>query len=323
MNCRRGAPALLACVTLALSAVQAQQPARASKPPIQRDTAAKPDVTEADSSKDDADEPERSITTGISAGGLNYAGGRSERATSAIIRWRVLPWLSVGATPTVARTSVPNVVAQRPAVTRNGLTDLPIEIGADHSFDFPGSPGVSLGMGVTLPVGDTASGFGSGSVGTSISLGGSLAFSDNVGVHASVGRSLSDFSVQSTFTGTSTEFGDFGVSLHALDHLSLSAGIDGDIGASDPNYGRAASVSGGVSVAIPYLNSVSLNGSRGISGATPTWSFVIGVGTDFASLGSVNVASAASRLRRGFGGGTHGLAAKGAKTVPSGRRKQP
>ena len=76
-----------------------------------------------------------------------------------------------------------------------------------------------------------------------------------------------------------------------------------------------------MSVGLPLLNSLSLNASRGISGATPTWSFAIGVGTDFASIGSVSMRGAASRMRRAFGGGTHGLAAKGSSKVVPGRRK--
>ena len=98
-------------------------------------------------------------------------------------------------------------------------------------------------------------------------------------------------------------------------------GIDGDIGAIDPTYGRAVSLSGGVSVGLPLLKSLSLNASRGISGATPTWSVAIGVGTDFASIGSVSVGGVAGRLRRAFGGGTHGLARKGSSRIATARRR--
>ena len=301
----------LASLPCALAVTAAQQPVRTPKPVVQRDTTAKPDSVEADSTSDDEDVPPHAITTGLSFGGLNYDGGRSERATSAVLRWRALPWLSIGATPTFARSLEPNVIATRADVSKSGLTDLPIEISADHSFDAALSPSLNIGLGITLPVGDTASGFGTGSVGSSISIGGGLSLTDRLGVHVGVGRSLTDFSVQSTFNGTSSEFGDAGVSLQASDQFSLSAGIDGDIGQVDPAYGRAASLSGGVTMALPIVNSVSLNASRGISGATPTWSFAIGVGTDFASIGSVNLGGAATRLRRAFGGGRHGLVASG------------
>jgi hypothetical protein len=312
--------AFVAVASLALSAASAQNPVH-PKVGAQRDTTAAVDSTAADSTDDEADEPRHAVTTGLSYGGVNYEGGRSERATSASLRWRALPWLSIGMNPTFARSSEPNAVITRPATTRSGVTDIPMEINADRTFDVPLSPSVSLGMSVTLPVGDTASGFGSGGVGSSVNLGGGLALTDKLGVHGSVGRSLTDFSIQSTFNGTSSDFGDAGLAFQASDHLSMSVGLDGDIGAIDPTYGRAASVSGGVSVGLPLVNSLSLNASRGISGATPTWSFAIGVGTDFASIGSVSMRGAASRLRHAFGGGTHGLAPKGSSTVVTGRRK--
>ena len=172
-------------------------------------------------------------------------------------------------------------------------------------------------------MGDTASGFGSGSVGTSISVGGGLALSDRVGVHASAGRSLSDFGLQSSFDGTASEFGDVGLSLQANDRLSMSLGLDGDIGQVDPTYGRAASLSGGVSVSLPYVHSVSLNASRGMSGATPSWSFAVGIGTDFASIGSTGLSGAAARLHRAFGGGRHGLAATGSTKLATTRKRHP
>lgn len=320
MHCHARILALVTGASLALSTAHAQKPVR-PKAAAPHDTTVAVDSTAADSTDDEADEPRHAITTGLSFGGVNYEGGRSERATSASLRWRVLPWLSVGMNPTFARSSQPNAVITRPATTKSGITDIPMEINADHAFDAPLSPSVSLGMSVTLPVGDTASGFGSGSVGSSVNLGGGLALTDKLGIHAGVGRSLTDFSIQSTFNGTSSEFGDAGLSFQASDHLSMSAGIDGDIGAVDPAYGRAASVSGGVSVGLPLLNSLSLNASRGISGATPTWSFAIGVGTDFAAIGTVSMRSAATRLRRAFGGGTHGLAPKGSARVVAGRKR--
>lgn len=300
----------------------AQQPKAGARPPARADSTQATDSTAADSTADDADEPEHRITSGVSVGGLSYEGGRSERATSAVLRWRALPWLSLGVTPTFSRATEPVGLLGRTA-SRSGLTDLPVEISADHAFDAPLSPSLGLGIGITLPVGDSASGFGSGTIGSSISVGGGLSLTDRLGVHVGAGRSLTDFSLQSSFNGTSSEYGSVGVSLQANDAFSMSAGLDGDIGAVDPDYGRAASLSGGVSIVLPYVNSVSLNASRGLSGATPSWSFAIGVGTDFASIGSPGSRDASARLHRAFGGGTHGLVARGAKKLAITRRKRP
>ena len=230
----------LATAPVALLNAVAQQP-KATRPPARADSTKVADSTATDSTAGDADEPEHRITSGVSFGGLSYEGGRSERATSAVLRWRALPWLSMGVTPTFARATEPTGVLGRSA-SRSGLTDLPLEISADHGFDAPLSPSLGLGIGITLPVGDSASGFGSGAIGSSISIGGGLSLTDRLGVHVGAGRSLTDFSLQSTFNGTSSEFGDAGFSLQANDHLSLSAGLDGDIGSVDPDYGRGGQI---------------------------------------------------------------------------------
>ena len=217
MHCRARIVAFVTVTSLALSAAEAQNPVR-PKASAQRDTTVAVDSTAADSTDDEANEPRLAVTTGLSVGGVNYEGGRSERATSASLRWRALPWLSVGMNPTFARSSEPSAVITRPSTKKSGVTDIPVEVNADHTFDAPLSPSVSLGMSITLPVGDTASGFGSGSVGSSVSLGGGLALTDKLGIHGSAGRSLTDFSIQSTFNGTSSEFGDVGLSFQASDH---------------------------------------------------------------------------------------------------------
>ena len=194
-----------AIAPLAWSEIAAQQPRATPRPPARADSTVKSDSTAADSTADDADEPERTITSGVSVGGLNYEGGRAERATSAVLRWRALPWLSLGVTPTFARATEPIGVLGR-STSRSGLTDLPVEISADHGFDAPLSPSLGIGLGITLPVGDSASGFGSGAVGSSVSVSGGLSLTDRLGVHIGAGRSLTDFSIQSSFNGTSSEF---------------------------------------------------------------------------------------------------------------------
>lgn len=301
-----------------------QVPPKPTPPVVKADTGNKASA-EADTTKegDDAEQSARSITTGISFGGLNYSGGRSERATSASLHWRALPWLSIGATPTFARAVEPIGAALTPVSTKTGLTDLPIDIGADHAFDLPLSPSIGVGLGITLPIGDTASGFGAGKLGSSISLSAGFSPTDFMGLNFGVGRALTDFSVESSFNGTSSEFGDVGMSLHPGDRVSFSMGLDGEIGAVDTSYGRSSSLSGGVSFSLPYINSISLNASHGLGGSAPSWSFALGMGTDFAALGSVTLHSVSSRLRRAFGGGRHGLPTKGSKTPPPGRKKKP
>src|SRR5260221_13341882 len=101
----------------------------------------------------------------------------------------------------------------------------------------------------------------------------------------------------------------------------MRACVDGGFGSVERAYGRAASVRGGVSIAVADVSLLALNSSGGIGCGTPTWSFAIGLGTDFASVGHVSLQSAATILHRSFGGGTHGLSAKSAKQTSTARRK--
>src|SRR5258707_11527424 len=126
----RVAAAIAALMFLAGGVMAAQQPTKVPKAPS-RDTAVRRDSTAADSTSDDEEEPARTITTGVSFGGLSYDGGRSERTTSAIVRWRPPPLLSIGVTPTVAHSAQPRLTAPRPTTTPIGLTATPGENGPD------------------------------------------------------------------------------------------------------------------------------------------------------------------------------------------------
>lgn len=318
VHTRRFASSSILAVALILASVapckaaaqQAKVPSRPSTPVVRK---ADSTATESDSTADGHDDEEggadRRFASGVSVGGLDFPGGRTERATSAIFRYRPVSWLSIGISPTFAHSSEPTGLPARPTFTASGLTDIPVDIGAEHSFDVPLSPSLGLGLGVTLPVGDSASGLGAGSLGASLSLSGGISPVDRLGVHGSVGRSLTDFSIQSSFNGSSTYFGDAGVSFEASDHFSLNLGLDGDIGHLDSLVGRPVSIAGGVSFVVPLVSSISLNASHGISGTTPSWSFAIGMGTEFAPLHSTAgrlLSSASTRLRRAVGGGRHG-----------------
>src|ERR1700730_15156783 len=108
---------------------------------------------------------------GVASGALRYPGGREEQAIGGILRWYAAPWLSLATTPTAIRAQEPAISPATLATTRSGLTDLPVEATLSHGFGGPLSLGVSGTFAVTLPVGDTATGLGSGKMGSSMSGG--------------------------------------------------------------------------------------------------------------------------------------------------------
>ena len=264
------------------------------------------DTTPSTEQDDGSDDSSTRFSTGVSAGAQSYVGGRSERALAAMLQWRAMPWLTLSVAPSYVSASEPGTTGR---LSASGLTDIPISIEAGHSFSGSLSPSIGIGYGITLPVGDTLNGFGSGHVGSSLNIGAGIMPAPNFGLNAGVGRSLSSFSIRSGIDGTASMWGDVSAWLQPAgnDHMSFSAGYSTDLGSVDTTYGRSTSVNLGFNVRL--FNQVALNvdASHGLSGASPEWGFAIGFGTAFPSLGSARARTAVNQLSQVFGGGRHGL----------------
>ncbi len=259
---------------------------------------------------DDGDDAESRSQFGIAGGALQYSGGRTEQALGAVFRWVPVPWLSLSATPTSARTSEPALSVTGAAATRSGLTDLPLEATLSRRFGGAFSPSVAASFGVTLPVGDTASGLGSGELGTSISGGVGFTPVEKVWVHLGAGRSLSRFAVQSAFS-SGTGWGDASAGFALTNRFSVSGGYSSDLGAVDSTFGRSTSIEGGMSAVLRGSTTFNANASHGVGGSAPRWSFALGFGTAFPYLNHLGAHSAAESLQQTFGGGSHGLPNQG------------
>ena len=276
-----------------------------SNPAPRRPAVAAPVDTTEEADTTDEGEGKPGLQYGLAGGSLQYGGGRTEQAFGGVLRWVPAGWLSISATPTRVRVHEP-ASGTLAATSQSGLVDLPIEASLSHSFTSAMHPTLSAGLGVTLPIGDTASGLGSGTMGYSASVGFGLSPSDKLWLHASAGRSLSDFSVQSAFTGSSG-WGDVSAGTPLSDILSASVGYSSDLGAVDSTIGRSTSLTGGLSLAVRGPVTVNLNMSHGVSGLAPNWGFTLGIGTAFPYLNHLGAGSSLSSLQQTFGGGTHGL----------------
>ena len=312
----------LGLLTLMSPVAMAQKPAAKTAPA----PAAKADTTSDDTDEEGGGRP---FQFGIAAGALSYDAGRDEQALGAVLRWAPTPWFALGATPTSVRARQA-AFGTLPATTRSGLTDIPVEATLSHGFaGIPWSPSLAAAFGATLPVGDTASGLGSGEVGYSVSGGLGFSPAEKLWVHVGAGRSLTRFSVQSAFSSGSG-WGDVSVGTSLSDRVSASAGISSDIGAVDSTLGRSRSVEGGVSFNVGRAGTLNLTASHGVSGVAPAWSFALGLGTAFPYLSHLGGSSPNSTLQNSFGGGTHGLpttngkgAGTGTTTTTRGRGRKP
>jgi hypothetical protein len=241
---------------------------------------------------------------GVAAGALSYEGGREEQALGAVARWVATPWLSLSATPTMVHVKEPSLTGGAFAA-RSGIVDLPLEATLQHGFKGPWSPGLAFALGVSLPLGDSATGFGAGRVGYSASGGLGFSPSSRVWVYLGAGRSLTDVAMQSAFSSGSG-WGDASAGVSVTDRFGVSGGFSTDIGGVDSTVGHSRAINGGFSYAVRGPATINVNASRGVSGIAPRWSLAIGIGTAFPYLSHLG-AGPLGALGDTFGGGTHGL----------------
>lgn len=286
---------LLAVITLP---ARAQSAATTVKPAASADAI----------SNDEQDEGEGKpgFQYGLASGALSYGGGRTEQSLGAIARWVPVPWIALSVTPTMSRVSQPATSTTTNAYTASGFTDLPLEATATHAFHAPLNPTLSGAFGITLPTGDTASGFGAGTTGYSISGGIGFAPTEKIWTHFAAGRSLSGFTAQSAF-GSGSGWGDASAGTSITDRLSVSGGYSTDLGAVDPAIGHSTSLAGGFALVLAGANTLNVSASHGLTGDAPSWGLALGIGTAFPYLNHLGAGSASGALRSTFTGGTHGL----------------
>ena len=246
------------------------------------------------------------LQVGVAGGALSYEGGRQEQALGAVVRWAAASWLAVSATPTAVHVREPSALATGTFDGRSGVVDLPLDATVEHTFQAPWSPGLAFALGVSLPIGDTATGFGAGRVGYSASAGVGFSPTSQVWVHLGAGRSLTDVAMQSAFT-SGDGWGDASAGVSVTDRLGVSGGYSTDIGGVDTAVGHSRSINGGFSFAVRGPATINLNASHGVSGLAPRWSLAIGFGTAFPYLNHLGAGSPLGALSDTFGGGTHGL----------------
>ncbi len=268
--------------------------------PVTKDSTKK--NTNADST---AEAPASPFSVGMAYGQLGFSDNSRERAFGASVALHLFGFLDLSVSPTYAwATSAPLVVTPRltrPGRTVNGWADLPVSVGVSHGFDdLAGSPSVSLSLGATLPVGDTAS-VGSGTAGTGLNLDFGMQPSDAVSLSFGVGHALSSGYSSGLASSSTTSLG--GGATFQLGKVSVAVGYATDVGTPTAGYENAQSFSGGLS--IPLISGFSLNvdGSHGLTNGAPNWAYSVGIGTTAAAISAVS-ARPYKALARAFGAGT-------------------
>lgn len=255
----------------------------------------------ADSSSNQSSNTAPSVTYGATAGALGLSDGRTQTGVTAVLRWHPGGGFALGATPAFAQSSYPSSLG---GGSSSGLTDLPVEASYDHTFAGVIPTTLGAAFGVSLPVGDTATGFGSGSVGYSINGGVNVQASDQLSIYFGAGRPLSDFTSASALGGSGSTWGDLEGTYQFTDRVGGTLGFDGDFTSSD-SLGAARALVGGVAIGVNGPLTLTLNAAKGVSGPAASWQFSVGLGTDFANLQSLGSSSPVQRVVGALGGRSH------------------
>lgn len=241
-----------------------------------------------------------SVTFGLTSGAMRFADDRVQQGLTGVLRYHLGGSVSLSASPTFARVSFPSTLG---GGSVNGLTDLPIELDADHSFNGPWSPTIGLALGTTMPVGDQQIGFGSGSIGASIGAGAGASPIDGLSIHLGAGKPLTDYSAAGALGASGSTWTEAEVSWQLLEHLSATFGFDGDL-ASDDSLGVARAVALSLATGVGGGYTVTVSGGHGVSGPAARWTLALGIGTDFADLEALGSSSPIQRFFRAMGGGS-------------------
>ena len=250
-----------------------------------------------------AQEPDSSTTSesqapfgvGISAGAASFRNGSSSQAASLTLQYSPVNWLTLSTSPAFARST-----DSTGKFVVTGPTDLPLDAGVSHTFKGRWSPTLGLSLGVTLPVGDTATGFGNGDVGFGGSLGVSASPTPSVHLALGAGRGLSGFSGSSFAAGSTTSISaEASTDVGERSTIALSYGQDFGQSSAEP---LAHVIGGGVSYAIAGPLAVTLDGSHGFGQESAKWVISLGIGTAFNGISPVSPTTPLRRLRAVFGG---------------------
>lgn len=233
---------------------------------------------------------------GISVGAVKLANGSSQRDVNGIIGIQPRTWLSITATVSAVHIAVTD---SGPPRTSDGLGDLPITIGAAHTF--PGRAETELGatLDLSLPTGDASAGLGTGAFAMSGGIGAGTALSPRIRVAAAASRELTGAAGTSALTpsrATSLAFeGQMMVTPRWAAVLALAA----DVGPRDSTLAldRSIGIGGRYTVRGPIV--LTMDAAKGLSLGAPRWAFAVGFGTSFGGNNPAGGALSSRRISHG------------------------
>ena len=237
---------------------------------------------------------------GATVGAVKLTAQRSEQAFTGVGQLQVRPWLTLSATPSFVHVS--DVVSGR-SVSSSGMGDLPLSADAFHAFPRPGSPVVAAALTVVFPTGNAACGLGSGQTSFGLDLGAGASPSPQLHLSADASRSISGLSAQSALSAphATSLRGEADYDFSPRWTSGVSFGVD--VGQSDTTQALSRTLGAGITHRLTSTLTFTLDGSVGLTAASPKWALSVGIGKVFAGTSPVSLASPSRRLKSTFVGG--------------------
>src|SRR5882762_7336962 len=241
----------------------------------------------------------QALAAGVTAGAVKLTPQRSEQALTGILQLQARSWLSFSATPSFVHVS--DMVSSKP-VSSNGSGDLPLSADAFHAFSTPGSPVIAAALTVVLPTGNAACGLGSGETSVGLDLGAGASPSPRLHLSADASRSIGGLSAQSTLSAPHATSLRGEASYDLSPRWTTNVSLGADVGRVDSTQALSRTLGAGLTHALGGLT-LTLDGSVGLSAASPKWALSVGLGRVFAGTSPVSPSSGLRRLKSNFTGG--------------------
>ncbi|HYT03925.1 MAG TPA: hypothetical protein VEM13_03500 [Gemmatimonadales bacterium] len=242
------------------------------------------------------------IDAGVSAGVVKLTDQRWEQALSGTLEYEPSSWLSLYAIPVVLHVSEDT---SGRTVSSNGLGDLPVVAAVSRTFPTRWSPTLGAALVAVLPTGNASCGLGNGETAAGMDVG--VGLSPGRGhLSADASRSLSGVSAQSSLTAPKATTLRVEAGYDVAPRWTWTASVGVDVGAADSTQALSRVIGVGVRHTLASPLMLTIDGSRGLTAASPQWVLSVGLGTAFASASPVTPTTPLRRIRSTFSTGVTG-----------------
>lgn len=242
------------------------------------------------------------VTGGATLGSVKLASGATQVAGTGIIQVAPAQWLTVSASPSYVHLSQ---AISGTTYTSSGLGDLPVTAAASTSLPGRLSPELGAALDLSLPIGNSACGLGTGTVGTSLDLGAGASLTDHLHVALGASRALSGDQGTSALSPSEATSLSLDAEYALSRRFTGSASVSGDFGVADSGQALDRSFGLGGRLALAGPMALVFDTRFGVSSGSSPWAISFGLGTAFGGTNPVSGAYSSKRIQRALSGGSN------------------